>query len=56
MKKEYFKPEVVKVDVMASAIIATSGNTTVEGGGGPLGPGKPEESAGHRGDWGNLWK
>ena len=53
MKKEYFKPEVVKVDVMASAIIATSGNTTV---GGSAGSGDPEESVGHRGDWGNLWK
>ena len=54
MKKEYFKPEVVKVDVMASAIIATSGNTIV--GGGSAGSGDPDESVGHRGDWGNLWK
>ena len=51
MKKEYFKPEVVKVDVVASAIIATSGNTTVEGGNsGGFDTNK------NRGDWGNLWK
>ncbi len=53
MKKNYFKPETVMVDVVLSNMIATSGNTTVEGG--TAGPGDPEEAKGHRGEWGNVW-
>ena len=53
MKKNYFKPETVMVDVVLCNMIATSGNTTV--GGGSASSGDPEESKGHRGEWGNVW-
>ena len=52
MKKNYFKPETVMVDVVLSNMIATSGNTTV---GGSAGSGDPEQVKGNRGEWGNVW-
>ena len=53
MKKNYFKPETVMVDLVLCNIIATSGNTNV--GGGNAGSGFPNESKGSRGEWGNVW-
>lgn len=57
MKKNYFKPETVMVDVVLSNMIATSGNTSgnTTVGGGSAGSGDPEEVRGGRGEWGNVW-
>ena len=52
MKKNYFKPETVMVDLVLCNIIATSGNTNV---GGDADSGFPKESKGSRGEWGNVW-
>lgn len=52
MKKTYFKPETVMVDVVLCNMIATSGNTTV---GGEDEGGWGEQSNTHRGEWGNVW-
>ena len=55
MKKNYFKPEVVSVNVVVEAMIATSNGRPEEGGsigGGSLPPIPANE---RRGEWGNVW-
>ena len=52
MKKNYFKPEVVVVDVVIDNIMQI---TSTPVGGDNAGSGFPEESNKHRGEWGNVW-
>ena len=52
MKKNYFKPEVVVVDVVIDNIMQ---ETSVPVSGGNAGSGDPEETKGSRGEWGNVW-
>ena len=52
MKKNYFKPETVMVDLVLCNMIATSGGPGYEGGTGN----KDEFNANkNRGEWGNVW-
>ena len=51
MKKNYFKPEVVVVDVVIDNIMQSTSVPV----GGDAGSGFPEESKGSRGEWGNVW-
>lgn len=50
MKKIYLKPEVVSMNVVVEAMIASSSEVIPdEGGPGDFGANK------HRGEWGNVW-
>ena len=51
MKKNYFKPEVVVVNVVIDNIMQMT-STPV---GGDADSGFPKESKGSRGEWGNVW-
>ena len=52
MKKTYFKPEAVVVDIVIGNIMQI---TSVPVSGDNAGSGDPEEARGHRGEWGNVW-
>lgn len=51
MKKDYFKPEIVSVDMVAANFLATSGDNTIPGGSGTVIP----KSSERRGEWGDVW-
>ena len=48
MKKNYFKPETVMVDVVLCNMIATSVGVTDR-------PTGPKDAGQNRGEWGNVW-
>ena len=56
MKKEYIKPKVVAVCVVAESMLALSDNR--ENMGSNERPGGPDDfnAGANRGEWGNLWK
>ena len=56
-RKCYERPVANVIKAELAQMIATSGDVTVGGwgDGGSLGGGEAEESASHRGEWGNLW-
>ena len=55
MKKEYIKPEIVAVCVVAESMLALSDNR--ENMGSNETPGSPDDfnAGAHRGNWGKLW-
>lgn len=52
MKKNYLKPEVVSMNVVVEAMIASSPENGGHIGGGNLPPIPADE---RRGEWGNVW-
>ena len=48
MKKEYFKPEILEVNVIANNMLANSAGFNDK-------PTGPKDTNTNRGDWGNVW-
>lgn len=53
MKKEYFKPVTVTVELAIESFMLNDSNRIPVGGGDDF---KPSAAGSSRGEWGNLWK